>query len=85
MVLQLQCNDVLIQHGEPRWIKRYLRKAAHNENRTRHREEGMNLGGLFVDANNVQEFQASLTILVEGAPGNVMYVVLEGEVELLVH
>ena len=45
----------------------------------------MNLGGLFVDANNVQEFQASSTIFVEGAPGNVMYVVLEGEVELLVH
>ena len=45
----------------------------------------MNLGGLFVDASNVQEFQASSTIFVEGAPGNVMYVVLEGEVELLVH
>ncbi len=44
----------------------------------------MNLGGLFVDASNVQEFQASSTIFVEGAPGNVMYVVLEGEVELLV-
>ena len=45
----------------------------------------MNLGGLFVDANNVQEFQANSTIFVEGTPGNVMYVVLEGEVELLVH
>ncbi|HEY5868553.1 MAG TPA: cyclic nucleotide-binding domain-containing protein [Candidatus Tectomicrobia bacterium] len=45
----------------------------------------MNLGGLFVDANNVQEFQANSTIFVEGAPGDVMYVVLEGEVELLVH
>ena len=44
----------------------------------------MNLGGLFVDASNVQEFQASSTIFVEGAPGDVMYVVLEGEVELLV-
>ena len=44
----------------------------------------MNLGGLFVDANNVQEFQANSTIFVEGTPGNVMYVVLEGEVELLV-
>jgi CRP-like cAMP-binding protein len=37
-----------------------------------------------VDASNVQEFQASSTIFVEGAPGDVMYVVLEGEVELLV-
>ena len=45
----------------------------------------MNLGGLFVDASNVQEFQANSTIFVEGAPGDVMYVVLEGEVELLVH
>ena len=44
----------------------------------------MNLGGLFVDASNVQEFQASSTIFVEGAPGDVMYVVLEGEVELRV-
>ena len=44
----------------------------------------MDLRGLFVDANNVQEFQANSTIFTEGTPGDVMYVVLEGEVELLV-
>ena len=44
----------------------------------------MDLRGLFADADNVQEFQANSTIFVEGTPGNVMYVVLEGEVELLV-
>ena len=44
----------------------------------------MDLRGLFADADNVQEFQANSTIFAEGTPGDVMYVVLEGEVELRV-
>jgi CRP-like cAMP-binding protein len=45
----------------------------------------MNLRGLFEHIDNVQEFQAHSTIFAEGTPGDVMYVVLEGEVELRVH
>src|SRR5215510_14268194 len=44
----------------------------------------MDLRGLFADVNNVQEFQANSTIFAEGMLGDVMYVVLEGEVELWV-
>jgi CRP/FNR family transcriptional regulator, cyclic AMP receptor protein len=44
----------------------------------------MDLRGLFADSDNVQAFQATTTIFAEGAPGDVMYVVLEGEVELRV-
>jgi CRP-like cAMP-binding protein len=44
----------------------------------------MDLRGLFSDVNNVQEFPAHSTIFAEGMPGDVMYVVLEGEVELRV-
>ena len=44
----------------------------------------MDLRSLFARIDNAQEFQANSTIFVEGTPGNVMYVVLEGEVELLV-
>jgi CRP-like cAMP-binding protein len=44
----------------------------------------MDLRGLFADSNNVQVFQANATIFAEGSPGDVMYVVIEGEVELRV-
>jgi CRP-like cAMP-binding protein len=44
----------------------------------------MDLRGLFVDVNNAQEFQANSTIFAEGTPGDVMYVVLDGAVELRV-
>ena len=44
----------------------------------------MDLRGLFIDVDNVQEFPAHATIFAEGMPGDVMYVVLEGEVELRV-
>ena len=44
----------------------------------------MDLRGLFADSDNVQAFQANSTIFTEGAPGDIMYVVIEGEVELLV-
>ena len=44
----------------------------------------MNLRGLFEHAANTREFQANSTIFEEGEPRDVMYVVLEGEVELVV-
>ena len=44
----------------------------------------MNLRNLFEHTKNVQEFQAGSTIFAEGAPGDVMYVVLDGEVEVRV-
>src|SRR5262245_28506765 len=44
----------------------------------------MDLRSLFARCDNPQEFQANSTIFAEGAPGGVMYVVLDGEVELRV-
>src|SRR5262245_22715263 len=42
----------------------------------------MDLRGLFEHADNVREFGVNSTIFAEGTRGDVMYVVLEGEVEL---
>jgi CRP/FNR family cyclic AMP-dependent transcriptional regulator len=42
----------------------------------------MNLRNLFANSNQVQAFQAGSTIFAEGTAGEVMYVVLEGEVEV---
>ena len=44
----------------------------------------MDLRSLFARSDNVQEFQANSTIFAEGTPGDVMYVVLDGKVELRV-
>ena len=44
----------------------------------------MDLRSLFARSDNAQEFQANSTIFAEGTPGDVMYVVLDGEVELRV-
>ena len=44
----------------------------------------MDLRSLFARIDNAQEFQANSTIFAEGTPGDVMYVVLDGEVELRV-
>src|SRR5262245_39242634 len=44
----------------------------------------MDLRSLFAQCDNAQEFQANSTIFAEGAAGGVMYVVLDGEVELRV-
>jgi CRP-like cAMP-binding protein len=44
----------------------------------------MNLRSLFAHINHVQAFQAGSTIFEEGAPGEVMYVVSDGEVEVQV-
>src|SRR5215510_22533 len=44
----------------------------------------MDLRSLFARSDNVQEFQANATIFAEGTPGDVMYVVLDGEMELRV-
>ena len=44
----------------------------------------MNLRSLFANTNHVQVFQTGSTIFAEGTPGEVMYVVLEGEVEVRV-
>jgi len=44
----------------------------------------MNLLNLFAHSDKVQAFPANATIFVEGAPRDVMYVVVEGEVELRV-
>jgi CRP/FNR family transcriptional regulator, cyclic AMP receptor protein len=44
----------------------------------------MNLRSLFEHSSNVQEFQAGTTIFAEGTPGDVMYIILDGEVEVRV-
>jgi CRP/FNR family transcriptional regulator, cyclic AMP receptor protein len=45
----------------------------------------MNLSNLFKNTNNVIEFTAGSTIFLTGDPGEVMYVVLDGEVEVKVN
>lgn len=45
----------------------------------------MNLLSLFENADNVQECAAGSIIFSEGVPGDFMYVVLAGEVELRLH
>ena len=42
----------------------------------------MDLHSLFQNSSNVQEFQTGTTIFTEGAPRDVMYVILDGEVEV---
>ena len=42
----------------------------------------LNLRRLFERSDHVQEFQAGTTIFAEGTPGDVMYVILDGEVEV---
>ena len=44
----------------------------------------MDLRSLFERTDRAQEFQAGTTIFAEGTPGDVMYVVLDGEVEVRV-
>ena len=45
----------------------------------------MNLLNLFRNAENVERYSAGQKIFEEGQPGDVMYVLLEGEVEILAH
>ena len=45
----------------------------------------MNLFGLFKYARTIKEYMAGETIFVEGQPRDVMYVVLEGEVDIQKH
>jgi CRP-like cAMP-binding protein len=44
----------------------------------------MDMRGLFQGTEDVHHFQAGATICVEGEPGDVMYVILDGEVEIRV-
>jgi CRP-like cAMP-binding protein len=44
----------------------------------------MDLRGLFSNSSNIQEFQSGTTIFTEGTPGDVVYVILDGEVEVSV-
>jgi len=44
----------------------------------------MNLRGLFWNADNIREYRAGTTIFEEGTPGDEMYVILDGDVELSV-
>ena len=44
----------------------------------------MNLRNLFKSSENAREFQAGSTIFAEGEPPDVMYVILDGEVEVRV-
>ena len=45
----------------------------------------MNLSNLFKNTNNIEEFKKGATVFTEGTPGDVMYVVMEGEVEVWVN
>lgn len=45
----------------------------------------MNTLNLFKNADNVEEYSAGATIFEEGQPGHLMYVVLEGEVQIRAH
>jgi CRP/FNR family cyclic AMP-dependent transcriptional regulator len=45
-------------------------------------ERNMNLRNLFDRTGHAREFQAGTTIFAHGDPGDVMYVVLDGEVEV---
>lgn len=45
----------------------------------------MNTLKLFENADNIQEYSAGATIFEEGQAGDLMYVVLEGEVEIRAH
>lgn len=42
----------------------------------------MDIRGLFKKTEGVQEFKAGTTVFAEGAPGDLMYVVLDGELEI---
>ena len=44
----------------------------------------MNLANLFKNTNNIVEFKEGATIFAEGTPGDFMYVVLDGEVDVWV-
>src|SRR5215467_6670600 len=44
----------------------------------------MNLISLFENSRHIQEFEAGGTIFEEGTPGRVMYVILDGDVEVRV-
>ena len=44
----------------------------------------MDMRGLFRGTEDARHFQAGATICVEGEPGDVMYVILDGEVEIRV-
>ena len=44
----------------------------------------MDLRALFDDSRHIQEFPAGTTIFSEGTSGDVLYVILDGEIEVLV-
>ncbi|HLE67846.1 MAG TPA: cyclic nucleotide-binding domain-containing protein [Burkholderiales bacterium] len=58
-----------------------LREAG-KPDRVNHREGRMDIRGLFKNAKDVKEFKAGTTVFAEGTPGDVMYVVLDGELEV---
>ena len=45
----------------------------------------MNFGNLFKDAKTIKECKAGETIFVEGQPRDVMYIILEGDVDIQQH
>src|ERR1043166_6642791 len=49
-----------------------------------HEESRMDLRGLFKTSEKIQEFQTGTTIFSEGSSGDLVYVVLDGEVEVRV-
>ena len=46
------------------------------------RDESMNLQSVFKDSENVQELQSGATVFGEGTHGDVMYTVLDGQLEI---
>lgn len=42
----------------------------------------MDIRGLFKNAEDAQKFKAGTTVFTEGTPGDVMYVILDGELEV---
>src|SRR4051812_33989619 len=44
----------------------------------------MNLRSLFANSRHIQQFSAGTIVFAEGTPGDTVYVILEGEIEVLV-
>jgi CRP/FNR family cyclic AMP-dependent transcriptional regulator len=60
------------------------RDGAFDREDQKHKENDMDLRTLFENSRHVQELQAGATLFVEGTPGDMVYVIMDGEVQVLV-